>query len=45
MKGEQTTDTTKTKEPQKILLTVISQQIGQHRRNGPVSRNLQPAKT
>ena len=41
--------TTKTTEIQKnhkrILWTIICQQIGQPRRNGHISRNIQPTKT
>ena len=46
-RGEITTNTTeiKNKNHRRILPTVICQQIGQPRRNGWISRSIQPAKT
>ena len=46
MRGEITTDTTKIqKNHKRILWIVICQQIGQPRRNGQISRNIQPMNT
>ena len=44
--GEVTMDTTEIQKKQELILwTIVCQQIWQPRRNGQLSRDLQPAKT
>ena len=44
-KGEISTDTAEIQNNKRILLTIICQQIWQPRRNGQLSRDIQPTET